>query len=75
VLVRDYIRGLAGRTTIVITTHDMDEAERLSDRVCIIDHGRVLALDTVQRIKDQLGEGDLFEIESGRAPGGAAAAR
>ena len=65
VLVRDYIRGLAGRTTIVITTHDMDEAERLSDRVCIIDHGRVLALDTVQRIKDQLGEGDLFEIEVG----------
>ncbi len=63
VLVRDHIRGLAGRATIVVTTHDMDEAERLSDRVCIIDHGRVLALDTVDRIKDRLGEGDLFEIE------------
>ena len=62
-LVRDYIRGLAGRATIVVTTHDIDEAERLSDRVCIIDHGRILALDTVDRIKDQLGEGDLFEID------------
>ncbi len=67
VLVRDYIRGLAGRATVVITTHDMDEAERLSDRVCIIDHGRVLALDTVDRIKGRLSEGDLFEIDVGPA--------
>jgi ABC-2 type transport system ATP-binding protein len=65
VLVRDYIRRLAGRATFVVTTHDMDEAEKLSDRVCIIDHGRVLACDTVERIKSQIGEGDLFEIEVG----------
>lgn len=63
VLVRDYIRRLAGRATVVVTTHDMEEAEKLSDRVCIIDHGRVLALDTVDRIKAQLGEGDMFEVE------------
>ncbi len=36
----------AGGTTVVITTHDMDEAATLSDRVAIIDHGKVLALDT-----------------------------
>jgi len=65
VMVRDYIRHLAGRATVVVTTHDMNEAEKLSDRVCIIDHGRVLALDSVAGIKDQLGEGDLFEIEVG----------
>ena len=65
VLVRDYIRHLAGRSTVVVTTHDMEEAEKLSDRVCIIDHGRVLTLDTVERIKAQLGEGDLFEVELG----------
>jgi ABC-2 type transport system ATP-binding protein len=51
VLVREYIRSLAGRTTIVITTHDMEEAEKLSDRVCIVDRGRVLALDTVAGVK------------------------
>ena len=36
----------AGGTTVVITTHDMDEAATLSDRVAIIDHGTLLALDT-----------------------------
>ena len=52
VLVREYVRGLAGRCTVVVTTHDMEEAEKLSDRVCIIDRGRVLALDTVDGVKD-----------------------
>jgi len=66
VLVREHIRRLAGTATVVVTTHDMEEAEKLSDRVCIIDRGRVLALDTVDRIKEQLGEGDLFEIEVGQ---------
>jgi ABC-2 type transport system ATP-binding protein len=63
VLVREYIRSLAGRMTVVLTTHDMEEAEKLADRVCIIDHGRLLVLDTIARIKEQLGEGDLFELE------------
>ena len=39
----------AGGTTVVITTHDMDEAATLSDRVAIIDHGTLLALDTPAR--------------------------
>jgi ABC-2 type transport system ATP-binding protein len=37
-------------TTVVITTHDMDEAAELSDRVAIIDHGTLLALDTPDRL-------------------------
>jgi len=61
-LVREYIRSLAGNTTVVVTTHDMEEAEKISHRVCIVDHGRLLVLDTVEAVKDQLGEGDLFEI-------------
>jgi ABC-2 type transport system ATP-binding protein len=37
--------------TVVYTTHYMEEAERLCDRVAILDHGRVLALDTVPNLK------------------------
>jgi len=43
----EIIRDLKSRgVTILLTTHLMDEAERLADRVAIIDHGRLLALDT-----------------------------
>lgn len=63
VLVRDYIKSLTGKATVILTTHDMEEAEKLSDRVCIIDHGRLLVLDTVEAIKSRLGEGDLIEVE------------
>ena len=40
ILVRGLIKELAEEKTIVITTHNMDEADRLSDRVAIIDHGK-----------------------------------
>jgi len=63
VLVRDYVKSLAGTMTVILTTHDMEEAEKLSDRVCIIDGGKLLVLDTVENIKNQLGQGDFFEIE------------
>ncbi len=43
----DILRGLQERgTTILLTTHFMDEAERLADRIAILDHGTLLALDT-----------------------------
>ena len=35
--------------TMVLTTHDMDEAAEMSDRVGIVDHGKLLALDTPSR--------------------------
>jgi ABC-2 type transport system ATP-binding protein len=62
ILVREYIRALARHKTIILTTHDMDEAERLADRVAIIDHGRLFALDTPDTLKRQAGEGDVLEI-------------
>ncbi len=62
-LVRDYVRSLRGHTTVILTTHDMEEAEKLADRVCIIDHGRSLVMDTVAGIKRRIGEGDLYEID------------
>ena len=49
--------------TVILTTHDMDEADRLSDRVAIIDHGKLLVLDTPESLKRQVGEGDILEIQ------------
>jgi len=62
VLVRNYIRSLAGTKTILLTTHNMDEADRLSDRVAIIDHGELLMLDSPANLKKTVGEGDVAEI-------------
>jgi ABC-2 type transport system ATP-binding protein len=63
VLVRDYIRELAGSMTVVVTTHDMEEAEKIAHRVCIIDYGQLLALDTVTQIKRLVSQDDLLEVE------------
>ena len=41
-------------TTVIITTHYMDEAEYLCDRVAIIDSGRIIALDSPDKLIDQL---------------------
>lgn len=63
ILVREYIRSLAGKKTVILTTHDMDEADRLAQRIGIIDHGELLVLDTSGNLKNQLGEGDILEIK------------
>jgi ABC-2 type transport system ATP-binding protein len=63
VVVREYIRSLARRKTVILTTHNMDEAERLADRVAIIDHGRLLVVDTPDDLKRTMGEGDLLEVD------------
>jgi len=62
VKVREYIRSLARKKTVIITTHNMDEDERMADRVAIIDHGELLVLDTPECLKQRLGEGDVVEI-------------
>lgn len=62
VKVREYIQSLARRKTVIVTTHNMDEADRVADRVAIIDHGELLVLDTPEKLKQSLGEGDLIEI-------------
>jgi ABC-2 type transport system ATP-binding protein len=49
------------RTTIILTTHYMDEAERLCDRVGIIDHGRIVALDSPEALRAQVG-GDVVRL-------------
>lgn len=49
------IRELKGKTTIILTTHYMEEAEALSDRVGIIAHGRLKAVGTVQELTERAG--------------------
>lgn len=44
--------------TVILTTHAMAEAEALSDRVAIIDHGKVAALDTPQNLKNRIADSD-----------------
>nr|BFE72390.1 hypothetical protein GCM10020092_056910 [Actinoplanes digitatis] len=48
----DLVRGLAaeGRTTILLTTHDLDEAERLADRILVLDHGRIIGDGTAEEL-------------------------
>ena len=61
--VREYIQSLARKKTVIVTTHNMDEADRVADRVAIIDHGELLVLDTPEALKGSVGEGDVLEIE------------
>lgn len=49
-------------TTIVLTTHYMDEADSMSERVIVIDHGIIIADDTAARLKANLA-GDLLAVE------------
>lgn len=48
--------------TIILTTHYMDEAERLCDRVAIMDHGRIIALDTPQQLIASVGGEHIVEF-------------
>jgi ABC-2 type transport system ATP-binding protein len=62
--VREFIQSLAEEKTIILTTHNMDEADRLADRVAIIDYGELLVLDTPENLKQRVGKGDVLEINS-----------
>ena len=56
----DIIRSLKGKVTIILTTHYMEEAEALSDRIAIMKDGKLLICDTAQSIKKTAGA-DTFE--------------
>lgn len=56
----DIIRSLKGKVTIILTTHYMEEAEALSDRIAIMKDGRLLVCDTAANIK-ALADTDSFE--------------
>lgn len=56
----DVIRSLKGRITIILTTHYMEEAEALSDRIGVMKDGKLLALGTVEALKEKSGK-ERFE--------------
>ena len=53
------IRSLKGKVTIILTTHYMEEAEALSDRIAIMKEGRLLICDTADQIKETMGADDF----------------
>jgi ABC-2 type transport system ATP-binding protein len=63
VMVRDFIHSLARTKTVIMTTHNMDEADRLCDRITIIDYGKMLVTDSPENLKRQYGKGDKLEIK------------
>ncbi len=59
----EVIRGLKAKgNTIILTTHYLDEAQQLSDRVAIMDHGHIVAMGTTDEIIAQYGSGERLEI-------------
>ena len=56
----DLIRSLKGSVTIILTTHYMEEAEALSDRIAIMKDGKLLICDTAEKIKETA-KTDIFE--------------
>jgi ABC-2 type transport system ATP-binding protein len=66
----DRVRELRdGGVTVVLTTHDMDEAAALTDRVGIMDHGRLLALDTPAALTRSLPGSATLDVDVERAEG------
>jgi ABC-2 type transport system ATP-binding protein len=51
------------KKTIFLTTHYMFEADSLCDRIAVIDHGRIVALDTPEALKDQVRDLSVIEVE------------
>jgi ABC-2 type transport system ATP-binding protein len=66
----EMIRNLREKSelTILITTHYMDEADKLCERIAIVDHGKLAALDTPDRLKDSIPGADVVEAEFNSAP-------
>jgi len=72
VAVWDMLARLKGERdlTILVTTHYMDEADKLCDRIAIVDHGKLVALDSPLKLKASIPGKNILEISVSEAPGG-----
>ena len=57
------IRSLRGQTTVVLTTHYMEEAQALADRIAVMRQGRIAAYGTLDRLREQSGLGQAASLE------------
>jgi len=62
VAVRGFLRALKDEKTVILTSHNMDEVERLADRVGVVDKGRLVAEGTPAQLKARLGASDAMEV-------------
>ncbi len=59
----EYFLALKGKRTLFVTTHNMEEADLLCDRINIIDHGAIIAEGTSSELKETVEENSCYEIE------------
>jgi ABC-2 type transport system ATP-binding protein len=65
----DYIKALKKKgVTIILTTHYMEEADYLCDRVAIIDHGKIMSMGSPSKLKDSIGS-DMISVSTSGDPG------
>lgn len=63
-VVWDFIKEFQEReSTIILTTHNMEEADDLSDELLVVDYGKIIAQGTPSELKGKLGEGDIIEFK------------
>ncbi len=60
----EHIAELKGKKTIVLTTHYLEEADALADRVAIIDEGKIVALGTPQELKDSISDIQVMVVKA-----------
>ncbi|MDH5372526.1 MAG: ATP-binding cassette domain-containing protein [Acidimicrobiia bacterium] len=60
----EYIEALKGRKTIVLTTHYLEEADALADRIAVIDEGKIVALGTPEQLKEGISDTPVTVVEA-----------
>lgn len=70
----EYISGLKGKTTIVLTTHYLEEADALADRIAVVDGGKLVALGTPDELKGSIAGFPVMVVEASNVTAEALAA-